>query len=233
MFGRIFRRASGERGWIDYLFDFGVVVVGVFLGLQAQSWAERNSDRAQETRFLEQLGTDFEAIITDARICLRIYERAGQAVSRVRNALDAPAAGEGFSPDIENDLITMTAGRLPPGRSASYVEMISSGELGLIRSDPLRAALVRYDEIAVSNRDNWRAIRQESARLLPSLYRHIALVAAAPDEGLSLSSVNAPALAAEPDFHALLNALAGGAVNVEALCAQQMDRANRVRDLLD
>ena len=49
---------------------------------------------------------------------------------------------------------------VPAGPSATFLEMVSTGDLSIIRNEALRDALFEYDLSASSNRDSWRVLRQ-------------------------------------------------------------------------
>ena len=48
-----------EQHWTAVFLDFVIVVVGVFVGLQAQQWYQSRHDRALEHQYLERLRNDF------------------------------------------------------------------------------------------------------------------------------------------------------------------------------
>ncbi len=225
-------RRGQRRSLRDYAFDFTIVVVGVFLGLQAQNWAMHRADRAQEARYLERIGADFDAITEEAQSCLSVHQGVGDAISRVRTALDAIRTGDAASPGFRADLITLSASRAPPGRSAAFVEMVSSGELGLLRSEPLSDALVRYDEQAVQNREYWRSIRDVSAPLLPVLYAHVELQPGDDIRTVNIIGADAARIAQDDAFEQYLNVTLAGASNLAQLCDFQLQEAEQVLERL-
>ena len=51
-----------KQEWTAIGIDFLIVVVGVFVGLQAQAWNESRQDRVRERMYIERLERDFTAI---------------------------------------------------------------------------------------------------------------------------------------------------------------------------
>ncbi len=227
---RIFSKDQGPRGALDYAFDFLIVVAGVFLGLQAQTWAEHRGDRAQEARFLERLETEFAALRDETERCLALYDGAGEAAGIVRVSL-AAYRGDGASLDLdafETALIRMTAGTLPPGRAAAYLEMVSASELDLIRDAGLREALVRYDETATTNREHWRALRAQAAPAFSPLYAHIALERGDTPGASKIAALRLGDMAADPRIDAAVTTAVATATNSYALCELQREHVNAV-----
>lgn len=62
---RILRRLMSslrKQQWIAIAIDLAIVMLGVFLGLQAQQWAEDQKQSAQQQRYMERLDADFSAL---------------------------------------------------------------------------------------------------------------------------------------------------------------------------
>ena len=228
---RIYSKDQGPRGALDYAFDFLIVVAGVFLGLQAQTWAEHRGDRAQEARFLDRLDTEFAALADEAQRCLTLYEEVGAAAGAVRRALEAYREnGDAPQPEaFEAVLIRLTAGTLPPGRSAAYLEMVSASELDLIREAALREALVRYDETATANREHWRTLREQAAPAFNTLYAHIDLTRGETPGQAEIAAVRLDALSADPQTATVVTLAVAQATNAYALCSVQAERISAVR----
>lgn len=229
----MFIRRIGDRAILDYAFDFAVVVLGVFLGLQAQGWAEHRADRAQEARFLSRLASDFDAISQEAEHCVGVYRRAGDSARRVAESLAAMRSGDAAPPPaFRADLIALTETTFAPGRSVAFIEMLSSGELDLIRSETLRTALVQYDQRSTENRESWRAIFNMNAPLFPHLYGSVELAAGDSAGELSVTNFDAQGMARDDNIAVLLNMVQASAANMELLCSFQLDDARRVQTLL-
>lgn len=56
---RRFTEHVRDQDWFAVGLDFLVVVVGIYVGLQADEWNEQRKDRIREQAHLEQLYSDF------------------------------------------------------------------------------------------------------------------------------------------------------------------------------
>lgn len=214
-----------------------IVVMGVFLGLQTQEWAQQREDRRRAEIYRGRLAADFTIIDKNLRACLSVYKKSVEAVKEISRAAAGDAGAD--SPRtrdpkaLENALVRMTAGFIPAGRSATFIEMLSTGDLSILRDATLRDALVVYDETAQVNREIWRSLRDESIAYRRPLYDNLKI-----DVDLDradISSIRAydlEAMARDPAFQAMLNVLAGNKGNNYELCKIQLNRADKVQTLL-
>jgi hypothetical protein len=53
-----------EQNWFAVALDFGIVVFGVFIGLQVNNWNTENTARVNERQLLSQLHSDVEAAVS-------------------------------------------------------------------------------------------------------------------------------------------------------------------------
>src|SRR5215217_284395 len=63
-----------EQNWFAIALDFVIVIVGVFLGIQAANWNEARQDRTQERRYYAQI---IEDLRRDQLILKGAQRRAG------------------------------------------------------------------------------------------------------------------------------------------------------------
>ena len=143
-------RAVKEQNYFAVALEFVIVISGVVLGFQINAWNEARQERLREQLILERLHADFTEILQSAQegidnSIVRI-EGAKQLVSLIfepEDVLTVPEIGARLTGTIGTDV--------PHGRSPTYVELLESGEMGLIRSEPLRQTLVQFDEQARSH----------------------------------------------------------------------------------
>jgi len=132
-----------KQDWFAVFLDFLVVVVGLFIGLQVDTWWEGRRELRLEQVYLEELAEDFA--INEARL-LRSIENSEsilgsmvalqeQAVLGMPNA-DNEALG-GYVRDMQDMPTFMAVDR-------AYNNLTGSGELKLIRNRELRNALANY-----------------------------------------------------------------------------------------
>jgi hypothetical protein len=135
---------AGEQNWFAVAIDLLIVVAGVFLGIQAANWNEFRKERAEERRYYAQIVDDLRL---DQRELQHAQERADAFDAAADNTLRAMRAGS-----FQN----VTPGRfaveihyagylyLPKPARGPYDELISTGNLGLLRSEAAKSAIADY-----------------------------------------------------------------------------------------
>ncbi len=126
------RKQEWTAIWIDLL----IVVVGVFIGIQVSNW---NEDRATSRRaevFTERLRSDLREEAWGYEMQVGYY---GEVAANGRRALDALAGRKSMS----NDALLIAAYRATQyngntRRRATYDELTSRGEIGLVTDLDLR-----------------------------------------------------------------------------------------------
>ena len=165
--------------WLAVTVELLIVAVGVFMGLQVQQWNQQRTDRVEEQQYLERLKADFSVIEGDLRQSSATYRDSVDEINLISNVIANPTDDD-MAPITDNDsfenaLVKMTAGTIPAGRSATFLEMLSTGDLSILRDAALRDLLLAYDERAQVNRETWVSIRAESSAYMQALYGHITL----------------------------------------------------------
>lgn len=139
----ILRRLTGhvkDQNWFAVALDFVIVVLGVFIGLQVSNWSDARETRQRAGIFSERLKEDlgYEAWAYDYLI---EYNKDVRAAARA--ALDSI---NGETP-LSDEQFLINAYRATQykyndrGR-ATYDELISTGEIGLIEDETLRTTAV-------------------------------------------------------------------------------------------
>ena len=141
-------QALKEQNWMAIVIEFVLLVVGVFLGIQVANWNETQQDYKREAEFIVRLDRDFQKI--DARLADNISRWEGKTTATLRVLADLEAFQKtGRWPrtkaEMLADLNDTFNYRIPAPRSATYIELLSAGQLGLIRNTNLRDALLEYD----------------------------------------------------------------------------------------
>ena len=164
------------QNWTAIWIEFVLLVLGVFLGIQAANWNEQRREHALETEYITRLQRDFRAI--DARLAINLtrWENTAAATIRLINDLDA-LRQRGTWPrakaEMLVDLDATMGSRIPAPRAASYVELLSAGRLGLLRDIRLREALADYDTQAGFTLKAYDVLIQRVDPQRPTLVRHM------------------------------------------------------------
>ncbi len=133
-----------KQEWTAIAIDFVIVVVGVFVGLQAANWNEVRADESRARGYLERIHADLEADLANYENKIRFWN----AVSHYgRTGLTYADTGGTRDRTQWNLLLAyFQASQVAEfwTRSTTYDELKSAGELNLIANLDLRNALARY-----------------------------------------------------------------------------------------
>ena len=146
MITRRFLNHLKQQHWTGVLIELVIVVLGVFIGLQASNWNQARQEQARSRRVTRDLVTDLAGIQKQADLYIDGYGRQMQSLERVIAFFESDAAAPADRQQFEKDLNNMMGGAPPISRSATMVELLSSGETGLIRDESLRHALIKLDQ---------------------------------------------------------------------------------------
>ena len=178
--------AVREQSWFTVAVELSLIVVGVFLGIQVSNWNEARLDRQLEDQVLQRLIVDFRDIESDSLSRLSRYVRQTEDLRSL--ALQLDEVGE--NPDLAVLVPLMRATIMPliGGGSATYQELLSTGNLRIIRSDALRGALsefaTRHESAGSNSRLNWDIAINNSGRLIEVTGLGIALEKATRERAL-------------------------------------------------
>ena len=208
--------ALRQRDWFTVVIELLIVVLGVFLGLQAQQWSSERAEARQHARYFERLQTDFAAI--DARIDghLSVFKLSIDSLEHVLDLVRLPdeafEAAEIDEPRLKLALANLGTTRIPPGRSATYAEMLALGQLSSIRNDAMRDTLAEYDRLSAIHLEVFRSASDLMNSQIPITHRHITFDTV-PDEG-EVSGIRKVVLGydlqgmrSDPEFEAALEIL--------------------------
>ncbi len=142
----------GERGQYTarLLGEFFVIVFGVLAALAADSWNDARLDRIDEREYLVRLGSSVRADTANFAAILQWMDRKERGLRRIDGLLSSNSAA--FDPDTV--LADLTAAPNygwnvgPLTGTATFEDLRSSGQLGLIRNRDLRAQIIQYYELA-------------------------------------------------------------------------------------
>jgi hypothetical protein len=146
----LLRRVSEHvkaQNWTAVAIDFLIVVVGILIAFQITEWNEARKRGEREAYVVAQLAADMRAIEQQAEEYVEIYRGKVAASDRimafVASGLEEPGDEAEFLADLSDVMF-----RLPPiQRSPTFVELLSSGELGIIRDNELRGVTTRFDRM--------------------------------------------------------------------------------------
>ena len=169
---------AGPRGpaWRRYLGEFLVIVVGVLAALWVEEWRDYRTDRDLETLYLNRLLSDVQRDSAGFVSLLGHVDRTRHSSELLHSLV---VARESVPTDTLAFLVALEEARSiqnNPWATGTYAELIATGNVRVIRSAALRAALAEYylrlDELYtwVERRVD-RGFRDEATSILPSAFR--------------------------------------------------------------
>jgi len=137
-------QAVREQNWFAVTLELAIVVVGVVIGFQVTAWGQARADADKEQTYLRQLAVDLaetERAITEAHEVTRRFALATHSLHRAFYTPERPP----------RDSVLVWAGLsafFQEGRPVlgTVEALVTTGDLSLIRSDSLRAAILTYLE---------------------------------------------------------------------------------------
>ena len=244
----ILRRLSQslkEQNWMAITVEFVLLVVGVFLGIQVANWNETQQDYKREAEFIVRIERDFQKI--DARLTDNISRWEGKTTATLRVLADLEAFQKTgrwsrTKAEVLADLNDTFNYRIPAPRSATYIELLSAGQLGLIRNTNLRDALLEYDaqvgysmtgfDVLVNRVDPFMAMVVAHLK-----YDQTKTNSSMPTEANSIdpvwSDVDLEGLASDPEVKTAMKMYAAASRNQLALAKLQRNKAKASIALLN
>jgi len=131
------------HNWTAVFIDFVIVVAGVFVGVQVDSWWDGRSNARKERAYLLELKEDFAQVITELEGDSKEYAMIAVAMTTLLQQ------SRGEAPTLSVAELNWNAGRLiymvgTPIVADTYTNLTGSGELALIRSQALKNALASF-----------------------------------------------------------------------------------------
>jgi hypothetical protein len=132
-----------KQEWTAIGLDFIIVVVGVFVGVQVNSWWAGQSDERRETAYLAALKQDFSLVIAELEGDVVEYEEIAKAMTLLleQSRKHAPDAAVATLNAAARRLISMEG---TPIVSDTYSNLTGSGDLAIIKSQTVKNALSSF-----------------------------------------------------------------------------------------
>jgi hypothetical protein len=133
-----------SQNWSAIGVEFLIVVLGVFVGIQAANWNSARLDRVDERRALELLLAEAENHVAYTGL---VIHRAAEMQQDRAAAAALLAARSGSNADAVTGLANMTVFRDMTPIVAAYDELTASGDITLLRSPEVRSALAMFNSV--------------------------------------------------------------------------------------
>jgi len=135
-----------EQNWFTVVLEILIVVVGIYIGLQADEWNQDRLESQRAQQALEELRVDFIAINDVASELANYYKEVIDDLQVLNSTLRAGVINPEDETAIKDAIAYGDNFGDPPPPSGTYLDLVSSGNLALIRDKDLRLKLIEYDQ---------------------------------------------------------------------------------------
>ena len=132
-----------SQNWIAIVVEFFIVVVGIFVGLQVDQWNQERKERVLESQYIQSIKRDLQADVADLDRTIEFARRRAQSgrlliTSIIENRIDDDPTE--FVWAVYNSLML----NYPSYTRTTVDELSSTGNLRIIRDEPLKSLLAEY-----------------------------------------------------------------------------------------
>ncbi len=163
--------ALRKQSWLTLVLELVVVMVGIFLGLQVDSWNDARKDRVLEQQYLASLKADFQADIEELDGAIALAESRAQLGRLLISSIDKGRV-EGDPNEFIWAVYSSFLLNYPSYTRATINDLLSTGNLQLLQDANLKAAVAEYYtdiEYREQWKINWREAQIDMERTLPHL----------------------------------------------------------------
>jgi hypothetical protein len=149
---RVIRHVT-DQNWVAVIIDFLIVVVGIFVGLQVQSWSVQQAEYKQERIYLERILSDVNRSISVNEYVAEFNSKPIDDVWVVYQSLKNCRLPEDQKDQFANGLSNIGKFIRSSYLMGTAKEMLSAGHFGLIRNLKIRdlinqlADSFEYDQV--------------------------------------------------------------------------------------
>jgi len=132
-----------DQNWFAVALDFFIVVAGILIAFQITNWNEARNERKQEHVWLTRLNGDFDRIIIQGNY---LNPRMKEQIPAIQSVIAHIRSGSRpeFEGEFIEDLKKINEVWVNMEFSATYTELVATGELSKIRNENLRDKLATY-----------------------------------------------------------------------------------------
>lgn len=157
-----------EQNWLAVGLDFFIVVIGVFVGLQVQQWAEEQRQVRLEGAYTQRLHDEVVNLLETRAPLIELRTRWGDALLTATPALFDPDMRELSELECQSIAMSYIVSN-PTDELAALLELQSTGQISLFRNSPVASALGAFLLTRARIRDAHEASSQGAVNL-PSKY---------------------------------------------------------------
>ena len=163
--------ALRKQSWLTVFLELVVLVVGIFLGLQVDSWNEARKDRVLEQQYVASLKADFQADIEELDKAIALAKSRALLGRLLISTIDKGRV-EGDPNEFIWALFSSYLLNFPSYTRATINDLLSTGNLQLLQDANLKAAVAEYYtdiEYREQWKTNWREMQIALEHTMPHL----------------------------------------------------------------
>ncbi len=142
---RRFTEHIKKQNWFAVVLDLLVVIVGIYIGLQADAWMSAKQDRNLEVEYLERLISDMDESIVAQESNIQTFDDGSAAIDYIA---ELQRTGNVDNLDDERLILALNnIGWVAPPRTNMITirELQSTGNISLIRDVSVRTAIGQFE----------------------------------------------------------------------------------------
>lgn len=132
------------QNWFAVTLDFFIVVIGVFIGIEVANWNQARQDRQEERRYYGQLLVELRADLETFSRTERLADRYDEAAQLVIDRLSGKAPAEVPRGRMATAIHHAGFIYIPYTSRGTYNELVSTGNLRLLRNSRLKSEIANY-----------------------------------------------------------------------------------------
>jgi hypothetical protein len=140
---RVAEHAKAQN-WFAVALDFLIVVVGVFIGIEVANWNQARQERNEERRYYGQLIVDLRADVDTLSFAVKKAREFDEAAELTLAGLSGEAEHKPSPGRMATAIHHAGFIYIPQAARGTYDELISTGNLGLLRNSRLKTEIARY-----------------------------------------------------------------------------------------
>ena len=137
-----------HQNWLALFLDFVIVVVGVFVGLQVQEWAQEKARQNNEIHYLNRLHTEVQELIKTRNHYDTSRPTYVQHISESIAILSDESNNLELNQIQCDAIVASSFTTVPPADLPTVNELISAGRLNQIQSPSIRQAILDFTQQA-------------------------------------------------------------------------------------
>ena len=159
---RVAEHAKAQN-WFAVALDLFIVVIGVFIGIEVANWNQTRQDRQQERRYYGQLLVDLRGDLKSFAEAEWRADRHDKAAQSVLDRLSGNAPPEASPGRMATAIHHAGFIYIPYSSRGTYDELVSTGNLGLLRNSQLKTEIANYYAAFDENRQWDRLLRDQQS----------------------------------------------------------------------